>query len=193
MGVLVGAVVVMVMPSDPHLLDIKVIQGSVGVDISPFHRYPPRWVRLNISLDASNPITNRWAAWFKNISMVINASDDGNESMPSRLNIDGGADSLQSGQEMYIRSVQSTDDPVADMGDYFVKKLCRRENIDVTMRIEGTLVLQMVGMLNGGGGLGQARRNPAVTYTCLGITLTVDNSPSYTGADVSCRSIDTRS
>lgn len=174
-GVLAGAILVVLRPD---ALDVKVIHGSIQVDLPPGvqHRRSPQSLKFTFHLEASNP-SGRATISFTGISATISTAAD-DETMPSRFPLND-VNYVTPEQVANIISVQTTTNPRADAGDYFVNKLTDGETIAVTMLIQGILTTTV-----GGEGIHSSRDN--VTYTCLGIILTVDKSLSSTCDDVSC-------
>lgn len=182
--VLVGAILVVFRPD---ALDLKVVHGSVLAKLPP--ERPPASMVLTLHLTTSNP-SGHVAIAFSNISVSV-FTNDRRHSMPTHLHLDDIYYVLPVTMVEVI-SVQESNSPAEDMGGYFVKKLADGENIAVTVVVEGILTTRVVGSLNrdGRGRVGSFNgdgppRNDTVAYTCLGITLGVDNSLN-TGDDVSC-------
>ncbi|KAF0902425.1 hypothetical protein E2562_016260 [Oryza meyeriana var. granulata] len=167
-GVLVWAILVVLRPDE---LAIKVTHGSVLV------RLPPPKMMFTFQLEADNP-SGRASMSFTNISIAVSS---GNESIATLFNTDD-IKEVPPGMLLGLNSVQSTKDPTAEIGDYFVERLSRGETMDVTLRVQGELTTKLV-TLNGDGPVHNSRAN--VIYTCLNIKLGVDKSLNYAD-DVSC-------
>lgn len=174
-AVLVGAILEVLRPDD---LDIKVVHGSVLAEPNP------KSVRFTFHLDAANP-SGRAAIGFAGVLITISA--DGNDvpvHTPRNFSIPiKDIESLAPQTRMEVLSTRISEDPMEDLGGYFVSKLGNGKSVAVTMLVQGTLITS-VGTLNGGGVVNTTKDK--VTYTCLGITLGVDRSLNSTGDDVLC-------
>lgn len=157
MAVLVEAV--LVMRSNQYDLELKVRHGAVKVKLLQ----PPRWMRMNFTLAATNPITNTAATDVKiSLSVTEITVTSGNKSL-TKFHVDGGNVSVGPGHTEYVIWLQNATD------SSFFDQLEHNGKVTIELRVRGDIDTRITPLNE------DAFDPPSrhVVFDCPGVSLTV--------------------